>query len=304
VARGLAPVGSRSGPKIRYDCFAAERGQAPSPQSSLPRAFISRRETFNIPKNRHSLSTTGSGGFLWALEFSKNPAVLSQGSGDGSAVHLLDAIGSKTSKGHALMSLFKRSATELVGTFWLVLGGCGSAVLAAAFPNVGIGLLGVSLAFGLTVLTMAFAIGHISGCHLNPAVSLGLVVGGRFPARELPAYIIAQVIGGVIAAALLYFIASGKPGFDLAGGLASNGYGEHSPGGYSMAAGFVCELVMTAMFILIILGATDKRAPAGLAPIAIGLGLGLTLIHLISIPVTNTSVNPARSTGPALIVGG
>lgn len=197
------------------------------------------------------------------------------------------------------MSLLKRSTTELLGTFWLVLGGCGSAVLAAS----GIGVLGVALAFGLTVLTMAFAIGHISGCHLNPAVSLGLYVGGRFPARELPAYIIAQVIGGALAAALIYFIASGKEGFDLAAsGLASNGYGEHSPGGYSMAAGFVTELVMTAMFILIILGATDKRAPAGLAPIAIGLAL--TLIHLISIPVTNTSVNPARSTGPALIVGG
>ncbi|SSB99136.1 aquaporin Z [Pseudomonas sp. 43mfcvi1.1] len=197
------------------------------------------------------------------------------------------------------MSLLKRSTTELLGTFWLVLGGCGSAVLAAS----GIGVLGVALAFGLTVLTMAFAIGHISGCHLNPAVSLGLYVGGRFPARELPAYIIAQVIGGVLAAALIYFIASGKEGFDLAtSGLAANGYGEHSPGGYSMAAGFVTELVMTAMFILIILGATDKRAPVGLAPIAIGLAL--TLIHLISIPVTNTSVNPARSTGPALIVGG
>ncbi|ROM71426.1 aquaporin Z [Pseudomonas brassicacearum] len=197
------------------------------------------------------------------------------------------------------MSLLKRSTTELLGTFWLVLGGCGSAVLAAS----GIGVLGVALAFGLTVLTMAFAIGHISGCHLNPAVSVGLYVGGRFPARELPAYIIAQVIGGVLAAALIYFIASGKEGFDLAtSGLASNGYGEHSPGGYSLAAGFVTELVMTAMFILIILGATDKRAPAGLTPIAIGLAL--TLIHLISIPVTNTSVNPARSTGPALIVGG
>ncbi|EJL03635.1 MULTISPECIES: aquaporin Z [Pseudomonas] len=197
------------------------------------------------------------------------------------------------------MSLFKRSTTELLGTFWLVLGGCGSAVLAAS----GIGVLGVALAFGLTVLTMAFAIGHISGCHLNPAVSVGLYVGGRFPAKELPAYIIAQVIGGVLAAALIYVIASGKEGFDLAAsGLASNGYGEHSPGGYSMAAGFVTELVMTAMFILIILGATDKRAPAGLAPIAIGLAL--TLIHLISIPVTNTSVNPARSTGPALLVGG
>ncbi|AHL32804.1 porin [Pseudomonas brassicacearum] len=197
------------------------------------------------------------------------------------------------------MSLLKRSTTELLGTFWLVLGGCGSAVLAAS----GIGVLGVALAFGLTVLTMAFAIGHVSGCHLNPAVSVGLYVGGRFPARELPAYIIAQVIGGLLAAALIYFIASGKEGFDLAAsGLASNGYGEHSPGGYSLAAGFVTELVMTAMFILIILGATDKRAPVGLAPIAIGLAL--TLIHLISIPVTNTSVNPARSTGPALIVGG
>ena len=166
----------------------------------------------------------------------------------------------------------------------------------------GIGVLGVAIAFGLTVLTMAFAIGHISGCHLNPAVSVGLFVGGRFPARELPAYIVAQVIGGIIAAALIYYIANGKEGFDLSAGLASNGYGEHSPGKYSMAAGFVCELVMTAMFVLIILGATDKRAPAGLAPIAIGLAL--TLIHLISIPITNTSVNPARSTGPALIVGG
>ena len=199
------------------------------------------------------------------------------------------------------MSLFKRSVTELLGTFWLVLGGCGSAVLAASSP-LGIGVLGVAIAFGLTVLTMAFAIGHISGCHLNPAVSVGLCVGGRFPARELPAYIIAQVIGAIIAAALIYYIASGKEGFDLSTGLASNGYGEHSPGKYSMAAGFVCELVMTAMFVLIILGATDKRAPAGLAPIAIGLAL--TLIHLISIPVTNTSVNPARSTGPALMVGG
>lgn len=199
------------------------------------------------------------------------------------------------------MSLFKRSVTELLGTFWLVLGGCGSAVLAASTP-LGIGVLGVALAFGLTVLTMAFAIGHISGCHLNPAVSVGLVVGGRFPAKELPAYIIAQVIGAIIAAALIYYIANGKEGFDVANGLASNGYGEHSPGKYSMAAGFVCELVLTAMFVVIILGATDKRAPAGLAPIAIGLAL--TLIHLISIPVTNTSVNPARSTGPALIVGG
>ena len=199
------------------------------------------------------------------------------------------------------MSLFKRSVTELLGTFWLVLGGCGSAVIAASSP-LGIGMLGVALAFGLPVLTMAFAIGHISGCHLNPAVSVGLFVGGRFPARELPAYIIAQVLGGILAAALLYYIASGREGFDIAAGLASNGYGEHSPGKYSMAAGFVTELVMTAMFVIIILGATDKRAPPGLAPIAIGLAL--TLIHLISIPVTNTSVNPARSTGPALMVGG
>ena len=199
------------------------------------------------------------------------------------------------------MSLFKRSVTELLGTFWLVLGGCGSAVIAASSP-LGIGMLGVALAFGLTVLTMAFAIGHISGCHLNPAVSVGLFVGGRFPARELPAYIIAQVLGGILAAALLYYIASGREGFDIAAGLASNGYGEHSPGKYSMAAGFVTELVMTAMFVIIILSATDKRAPPGLAPIAIGLAL--TLIHLISIPVTNTSVNPARSTGPALMVGG
>ena len=201
------------------------------------------------------------------------------------------------------MTLFKRSVTELLGTFWLVLGGCGSAVLAAAFPDVGIGLLGVALAFGLTVVTMAFAIGHISGCHLNPAVSFGLWVGGRFPAKELPAYIIAQVLGGVIAAGLLYMIASGKPGFDLAAsGLAANGYGAHSPGGYSMVSGLICEITMSAMFILIIMGVTDKRVPAGHAPLAIGLAL--TLIHLISIPVTNTSVNPARSTGPALIMGG
>ena len=201
------------------------------------------------------------------------------------------------------MTLFKRSVTELLGTFWLVLGGCGSAVLAAAFPDVGIGLLGVALAFGLTVVTMAFAIGHIRGCHLNPAVSFGLWVGGRFPAKELPAYIIAQVLGGVIAAGLLYMIASGKPGFDLAAsGLAANGYGAHSPGGYSLVSGLICEITMSAMFILIIMGVTDKRVPAGHAPLAIGLAL--TLIHLISIPVTNTSVNPARSTGPALIVGG
>jgi len=200
------------------------------------------------------------------------------------------------------MSLTKRSVAEFIGTFWLVLGGCGSAVLAAAFPSVGIGLLGVALAFGLTVLTMAYAIGHISGCHLNPAVSVGLAVGGRFKFSDLPAYIIAQVLGAIAAAGVLYFIASGKAGFDLSGGLASNGYAEHSPGGYSLASGLVTEMIMTAMFLMIILGATDKRAPQGFAPIAIGLGL--TLIHLISIPVTNTSVNPARSTGPALIVGG
>lgn len=204
-------------------------------------------------------------------------------------------------KGEA-MPLGKRLGAELIGTFWLVLGGCGSAVLAAAFPNVGIGLLGVSFAFGLTVLTMAYAIGHISGCHLNPAVSIGACVGGRFPASELIPYIIVQVIGGILGAAVLYVIASGKAGFDLAGGFASNGYGAHSPGGYSFFAGLVCEVVMTLMFLVIILGATDSRAPQGLAPIAIGLAL--TLIHLISIPVTNTSVNPARSTGPALFVGG
>jgi aquaporin Z len=200
------------------------------------------------------------------------------------------------------MELSKRLVAELVGTFWLVLGGCGSAVLAAAFPNVGIGLLGVSFAFGLTVLTMAYAIGHISGCHLNPAVSVGLMVGGRFKRAELIPYVIAQVLGAIAAAAVLYFIASGKAGFDLASGLASNGYADHSPGNYSAASGFVTEVVMTFMFLLVILGATDKRVPAGFAPIAIGLAL--TLIHLISIPVTNTSVNPARSTGPALIVGG
>ena len=200
------------------------------------------------------------------------------------------------------MPIANRAFAEFLGTFWLVLGGCGSAVLAAAFPDVGIGLLGVSFAFGLTVLTMAFAIGHISGCHLNPAVSIGLATGGRFKSSELIPYVFAQVLGGIVAAALLYFIASGKAGFDLSGGLASNGYADHSPGGYSLAAGFVTELVMTFMFLIIILGATDSRAPAGLAPIAIGLGL--TLIHLISIPVTNTSVNPARSTGPAVIVGG
>ena len=200
------------------------------------------------------------------------------------------------------MPLSKKLIAEFIGTFWLVLGGCGSAVLAAAFPEVGIGLAGVSLAFGLTVLTMAFAIGHISGCHLNPAVSVGLWAGGRFPASQLLPYIIAQVIGAILAAWVLFMIASGKAGFDLAGGLASNGYAEHSPGGYSLRSGLISEIVMTFMFLVVILGATDKRAPAGFAPIAIGLCL--TLIHLISIPVTNTSVNPARSTGPAIIVGG
>ena len=200
------------------------------------------------------------------------------------------------------MPMRNRAIAELIGTFWLVLGGCGSAVLAAAFPNVGIGLLGVSFAFGLTVLTMAYGIGHISGCHLNPAVTVGLAVGGRFKGSEVIPYVIAQVVGAVVAAATLYFIASGKAGFSIAGGLASNGYADHSPGQYSLAAGFVTEVVMTFMFLMIILGSTDARAPKGFAPIAIGLGL--TLIHLISIPVTNTSVNPARSTGPALMVGG
>ncbi|ROS01410.1 aquaporin Z [Sinobacterium caligoides] len=199
------------------------------------------------------------------------------------------------------MNLSKKLTAEFIGTLWLVLGGCGSAVLAAAFPDVGIGLLGVSLAFGLTVLTMAFAIGHISGCHLNPAVSVGLLVGGRFPARELVPYVVAQVLGGIAGAAILYVIASGQAGFTLSDGFAANGYGEHSPGGYSLIAALVCEVVMTFMFLIIILGATDKRAPAGFAPIAIGLAL--TLIHLISIPVTNTSVNPARSLAPALFVG-
>jgi len=199
------------------------------------------------------------------------------------------------------MSMGKKLGAEFIGTFWLVLGGCGSAVLAAAFPDVGIGLLGVSLAFGLTVLTMAFAIGHISGCHLNPAVSVGLMVGGRFASSELLPYIVAQVLGGIAGAAVLYVIASGQAGFETAG-FASNGFGEHSPGGYNLTAALVTEVVMTFMFLIIILGATDARAPAGLAPIAIGLGL--TLIHLISIPVTNTSVNPARSTGVALFEGG
>jgi aquaporin Z len=201
-----------------------------------------------------------------------------------------------------LMPLSKRLFAEVFGTFWLVLGGCGSAVLAAAFPGVGIGLLGVSLAFGLTVLTMAFAIGHISGCHLNPAVSFGLWAGGRFPAREIAPYVLAQVAGGALGGLVLFIIASGKADFSLLGGFASNGYGLHSPGGYTLLSALVCEIVMTMMFLLIIMGATDKRAPAGFAPIAIGLGL--TLIHLISIPVTNTSVNPARSTGVALFAQG
>jgi aquaporin Z len=199
------------------------------------------------------------------------------------------------------MGMSKKLGAEFIGTFWLVLGGCGSAVLAAAFPDVGIGLLGVSLAFGLTLLTMAFAIGHISGCHLNPAVSVGLMVGGRFPAAELLPYVVAQVLGGLAGGGILYVIASGQAGFDVTAGFASNGYGEHSPGGYTLMSALVTEVVMTFMFLIIILGATDKRAPAGLAPIAIGLGL--TLIHLISIPVTNTSVNPARSTGVALFQG-
>lgn len=190
---------------------------------------------------------------------------------------------------------------ELFGTFWLVLGGCGSAVLAAAFPDVGIGLLGVSLAFGLTVVTMAYAIGHISGCHLNPAVSIGLWAAGRFDGKELAPYIVAQVVGGIVGGGILYAIASGQAGFDVAAGFASNGYGEHSPGQYSLTSALIAEVVMTMMFLLVIIGATDKRAPAGFAPIAIGLCL--TLIHLISIPVTNTSVNPARSTGVAVYVG-
>lgn len=196
----------------------------------------------------------------------------------------------------------KKYLAEFIGTFWLVLGGCGSAVLAAAFPDLGIGLLGVALAFGLTVLTMAFAIGHISGCHLNPAVSVGLWAGGRFPAKELLPYILSQVLGGIAAGGVLYLIASGKAGFDVSAGFAANGYGAHSPGGYSLLSALVVEIVMTTMFLVVILGATDKRAPAGFAPIAIGLCL--TLIHLISIPVTNTSVNPARSTGVAIFVGG
>ncbi|MFT5538893.1 MAG: aquaporin Z [Alphaproteobacteria bacterium] len=200
------------------------------------------------------------------------------------------------------MSIAKKLGAEALGTFWLVFGGCGSAVLAAAFPQLGIGFVGVSLAFGLTVLTMAYAVGHISGGHFNPAVTVGLWVGGRFPAGQIIPYWIAQVAGAVAAAGVLYLIASGKAGFDLAGGFASNGYGAHSPGGYSMTSGLIAEVVLTGFFLIIILGATDGRAPAGFAPIAIGLAL--TLIHLISIPLTNTSVNPARSTGPALFVGG
>jgi len=199
------------------------------------------------------------------------------------------------------MALNIRLVAEFIGTFWLVLGGCGSAVLAAAFPSVGIGLLGVSFAFGLTVLTMAYAVGHVSGCHLNPAVSFGLWAGGRFPAADLVPYIVSQVLGAIAGAGVLYVIASGKPGFTI-GGFAANGYGEHSLGGYSLTAGLVCEFVMTFAFVLIIMGSTHGRAPVGFAPIAIGLGL--TLIHLISIPVTQTSVNPARSTGPAVFVGG
>lgn len=200
------------------------------------------------------------------------------------------------------MSLGKKCSAEFVGTFWLVFGGCGSAVLAAGHPNVGIGWLGVALAFGLTVLTMAYAIGHVSGCHLNPAVSVGLVCGKRFSVRELVPYVVAQVLGGIAGAGVLYVIARGAPGFTLQDGFAANGYGPHSPGGYSLAAGLVAEMTLTFFFLMIILGATDRRAPAGFAPLAIGLAL--TLIHLIGIPVTNLSVNPARSTGPAICVGG
>jgi aquaporin Z len=200
------------------------------------------------------------------------------------------------------MRLAKRSFAEFIGTFWLVFGGCGSAVIAAAFPDVGIGLLGVSLAFGLTLLTMAYTIGPISGCHINPAVSFGLCAAKRFPVSELPSYVVAQLLGATSAAGLLYLIASGKPGFNIASGLAANGYGIHSPGGYTLMSGFLMETVLTFFFMMIILGTTDKRAPEGFAPLAIGLSLAL--IHLVGIPVTNVSVNPARSTGPALIVGG
>ncbi len=200
------------------------------------------------------------------------------------------------------MSLSRRLGAEFIGTFWLVLGGCGSAVLAARFPHLGIGFMGVALAFGLTLLTMAYAIGHISGCHINPAVTVGLWAGGRFPAADVVPYIVSQVLGAIVASTVLYVIASGAAGFDLSGGFAANGYGAHSPGGYALGSAAVCEVVMTMMFLFVIMGATDKRVPAGFAPIPIGLVL--TLIHLISIPVTNTSVNPARSTGPALFVGG
>ncbi|MBK3777205.1 aquaporin Z [Azospirillum sp. YIM DDC1] len=201
------------------------------------------------------------------------------------------------------MSMFRRTSAEFLGTFWLVFGGCGSAVLSAAFPEVGIGLTGVSLAFGLTVLTMAYSVGHISGCHLNPAVTVGLWAGGRFPAKDILPYVIAQLVGAFLAAVVLYVIATGKADWSLAAkGLAANGYGEHSPGAYNLTSGLLAEVVLTFMFLIVILGSTDRRAPAGFAPLAIGLAL--TLIHLISIPVTNTSVNPARSTGPALVVGG
>jgi aquaporin Z len=200
------------------------------------------------------------------------------------------------------MNISRRLGAEFIGTFWLVLGGCGTAVLAAAFPHVGVGLLGVALAFGLTLLTMAYAIGHISGCHINPAVTVGLAAGGRFPASEVIPYIIVQVLGAILASAVLYVIASGVPAFSLSAGFAANGYGAHSPGGYALVSCIVCEITMTAVFLFVIMGATDKRVPQGFAPIPIGLVL--TLIHLISIPVTNTSVNPARSTGPALFVGG
>jgi aquaporin Z len=200
------------------------------------------------------------------------------------------------------MSLSRRLAAEFIGTFWLVLGGCGTAVLAAGFPHLGVGFVGVALAFGLTLLTMAYAIGHISGCHINPAVSVGLWAGGRFPAHEVIPYIVVQVLGGILASSVLYVIASGAAGFNLSAGFAANGYGAHSPGGYQLLSCAVCEVVMTLVFLFVIMGATDKRVPVGFAPIPIGLVL--TLIHLISIPVTNTSVNPARSTGPALFVGG
>jgi aquaporin Z len=217
------------------------------------------------------------------------------------AQHLLKEINS-TAREVFAMSIGRRAGTEFLGTFWLVFGGCGSAVLAAAFPDLGIGLLGVALAFGLTVLTMAYAIGHVSGCHLNPAVSVGLWAARRFPGRDVLPYVLAQVAGAIAGAGVLYVIASGREGFSLAGGFAANGFGAHSPGGYSLAACAVAEVVLTAMFLVVILGATDARAPAGFAPIAIGLCL--TLIHLIGIPVSNVSVNPARSTGPALFVGG